>query len=477
MASPVSSIFLWTSFAFLSFIYCVYGGRETVESRHILQFHTVQLSSLLPASVCKSSSKDKASRSTLKVVHKHGPCSQLVQDSANVPTHSQLLEQDQSRVDSLHSRLSRRSSKGQNLETSKAKLPAKSGASLGTGNYIVTVGLGTPRKDLSVIFDTGSDLTWTQCQPCASATSCYKQAEPMFNPAQSSTYSNLTCDSAQCSQLTSATGNPPRCAATTCVYGIQYGDQSFSKGFYGKERLTLTPTDVFDNFFFGCGQDNDGLFGGAAGLLGLGRNQISLVSQTSTKYGRLFSYCLPPTSSSTGYLSFGSGATSSTKFTPLYPNSQNPSFYFIELTGISVGGQKLAISPAVFSTAGTIIDSGTVITRLPPTAYSSLRSTFRQMMSQYPMAQPLSLLDTCYDFSKYSSVSIPKISLFFGGGTEVSLDVAGTVYGSKSQLCLAFAGNSDDGDVAIFGNRQQVTFAMVYDDAGKRLGFGQGGCS
>jgi hypothetical protein len=33
-----------------------------------------------------------------------------------------------------------------------------------------------------------------------------------------------------------------------------------SVGFFGKERLTLAPTDVFDNFLFGCGLNNQGLF-------------------------------------------------------------------------------------------------------------------------------------------------------------------------------------------------------------------------
>ncbi|KAH7839161.1 hypothetical protein Vadar_000605 [Vaccinium darrowii] len=63
------------------------------------------------------------------------------------------------------------------------------------------------------------------------------------------------------------------------------------------ETLTLTPFDVFPNFTFGGGVDNGGLFGGSAGLLGLGRNPVSLVGQTASKYGNYFSYCLPTFSS------------------------------------------------------------------------------------------------------------------------------------------------------------------------------------
>ncbi|CAK9161446.1 unnamed protein product [Ilex paraguariensis] len=134
---------------------------ETSESRH----HTVQVSSLLPASLCNPTTKGSNKKSSLKVVHRNGPCSQLSQDKANTPTLTQILYHDQSRVNSIHSRLAFNSGKT-SLQDSQATIPAQSGSMLGSGNYIVTVGLGSPKRDLSLIFDTGSDLTWTQCQPC-----------------------------------------------------------------------------------------------------------------------------------------------------------------------------------------------------------------------------------------------------------------------------------------------------------------------
>ncbi|XVE71300.1 hypothetical protein DITRI_Ditri10aG0140500 [Diplodiscus trichospermus] len=457
----------------------VFGRREsTAESHHLQHSHIIQVSSLLPSSFCSPSAKASDKKSALPVVHNHGPCSQLHHDKANIPTHTQILLHDEARVKSIHSKLAKINPGSTNVkQTDAATLPAKDGSVVGTGNYIVTIGLGTPKKDLSLIFDTGSDITWTQCQPCAG--SCYKQKDPIFSPSESSTYSNISCTSAVCSSLISATGNSPRCSSSTCVYGVQYGDSSFTIGFFAKETLTLTSTDVFDSFLFGCGQNNQGLFGGAAGLLGLGRDKLSLPSQTAFKYNKLFSFCLPSSASSTGFLTFGNGGLSkSLKFTTLSTISQDSSYYGIDITGISVAGEKLPISVSVFTTAGAIIDSGTVITRLPPTAYAALRSAFRKQMSQYPMAQPLSILDTCYDLSKYSTVTVPKISFFFSGGVEVPLDAKGVLYiNSISQVCLAFAGNSDDTDAGIFGNTQQKTLQVVYDGAGRRIGFATGGCT
>ncbi|KAG8636431.1 aspartyl protease family protein At5g10770 isoform X2 [Manihot esculenta] len=449
--------------------YALFQGRKLADHSH-----TLQLSSLLPSDSCKPYAIKVENKVSLKVVHRHGPCSQLNQGKAGkAPSHTKILLQDESRVKSIHSKLS-----GTNdvKLTDAATLPAHDGSSIGSGNYIVTVGLGTPKKDLSLIFDTGSDLTWTQCQPCAR--SCYKQKDPIFDPSQSTSYTNISCGSSLCDSLASATGNTLNCASSTCVYGIQYGDSSFSVGFFGKERLTLTPTDVFENFYFGCGQNNQGLFGGSAGLLGLGRDPLSLVSQTSQKYNKLFSYCLPSSSSSTGFLTFGGYSSKSVKFTPLSTISAGPSFYGLDFTGISVGGSKLSISQSVFSTAGAIIDSGTVITRLPPAAYSALRSAFRQLMTKYPTAPALSILDTCYDFTNYKTVTIPKIGLFFNGGIEVDIDATGILYVNKiSQVCLAFAGNSDASDVAILGNVQQRSLEVVYDGAAGKVGFAAGGCS
>ncbi|XP_052210265.1 aspartyl protease family protein At5g10770-like isoform X2 [Diospyros lotus] len=422
--------------------------------------------------------------STMKVVHRHGPCSKLSTTTQNMTdihtgptrrlTHQHILSLDQSRVDSIQSRLRLHS----NPNPDAADLPAKSGLSIGSANYIITLGLGTPKRDLSLLFDTGTDLTWTQCKPCIKR--CYVQKEPIFNPSLSKTYKNVSCSSPQCSQLTSATGNSLDCSSATCVYGIQYGGQSFSIGYFAEETMSLTPTDVFPNFLFGCGQDNEGLFKGAAGLLGLGRGQLSLVSQTASKYGKYFSYCLPSISSSTGHLTLGKGSTpENLEFTPFATNPREmDSFYFVDIIKIRVGGVTLSISQTVFKSSRTIIDSGTIITRLPPVAYTALRATFRKQMKKYPLTYRLSILDTCYDLSGYTRVFIPRISIFFRGDVEVAIDLSGIIYGvDASQVCLAFAGNSDASDVGIIGNAQQQTLEVVYDVAGGKLGFAMGGCS
>ncbi|KAL5077449.1 hypothetical protein RYX36_016433 [Vicia faba] len=486
MAFKMSHFFL-VSIAVVLFLFFFlqnsFAIETTWEERH---HHLVQTSSLLPSSSCSSSTQGSKRKSTLDVVHKHGPCSQLNNNGKanSVETHSDILNNDKERIKYIQSKLLSSSNNNNNnkmkeieLDSSSANLPAKSALPFGYGNYYVVVGLGTPKRNLSLAFDTGSDLTWTQCQPCAG--SCYKQIDEIFDPSKSTSYNNITCTSPDCTQLLSATEINPGCSRSTkaCIYGIRYGDGSFSVGYFSSEQLTVTPTDTIENFLFGCGQDNEGLFIGVAGLLGLGRHPISFVQQTSQKYDKTFSYCLPSTSSGVGYLTFGSTNNNDVSYTSSPTASHGHSFYYIDILGITLNGTQLPISSSLFSSAGAIIDSGTVITRLPPTVYATLRDSFQKGMSKYPRAEPFSLFDTCYDLSGVEDLSIPQINFVLAGGVTVELVVPGILYTiSSKQVCLAFAANRADTDLTVFGNVQQKTLEVVYDVGGGRIGFGSNGC-
>nr|CAB3457388.1 unnamed protein product [Digitaria exilis] len=453
-----------------------FPGASADESSVAPDWHVVSVSSLLPsAAVCSSARAPNSS--ALSVVHRHGPCSPLLARGA-APSHTEILDRDQDRVDSIHRRVSGAAAIATSSATNPARgskgvsLPAQSGLSLGVGNYIVSVGLGTPRKDFSVVFDTGSDLSWVQCKPC---NDCYDQQDPLFDPSRSSTYAPVPCGDPQCRGLDSwscsASGN-------RCRYEVVYGDQSQTDGNLARDTLSLGPSDSLKSFVFGCGDDDSGLFGKADGLFGLGRNKVSLASQASAKYGAGFSYCLPSSSSSTGYLSLGPASPANAQFTAMATRTDTPSFYYLDLVGIKVAGKTIRVSAAVFKAAGTVIDSGTVITRLPSSAYRALRSAFARPMRRYKRAPALSILDTCYDFTGHTTVQIPAVELVFSGGATVGLDFSGVLYVSKvSQACLAFASNGDDTSLGILGNTQQRTFAVVYDVANQKIGFGAKGCT
>ncbi|KAG9455931.1 hypothetical protein H6P81_000439 [Aristolochia fimbriata] len=388
-----------------------------------------------------------------------------------------LLYSDESRVRSIQSQRNRVVST-KTEQQSESEMPLGSGIKLQTMNYIVTIELGGQK--MSVIVDTGSDITWVQCQPCRY---CYNQQDPLFNPTLSPTFHSILCNSSICASLQFATGNLGFCRINgkNCNYNVNYGDGSYTDGELSLEQLKLGDTTV-QNFVFGCGQRNHGLFGGVSGLMGLGRSRLSLVSQTLAEFGGVFSYCLPSEENLSGSLILGANLSAFRNSTPIsytriVSNPQMPTFYFLNFTGASVGG--IPLQAPGFAKGVTLIDSGTVITRLVPSVYKAVRDEFLKQFSGYPSAPGFSILDTCFNLTGYSEVDIPNLRLHFEGGTEVKVDVSGMFYFVRkdaSQVCLALASLSSEDEIAIIGNYQQKNLRVVYNGKDSELGFAEENC-
>ncbi|KAL6128558.1 hypothetical protein ACLB2K_071913 [Fragaria x ananassa] len=385
------------------------------------------------------------------------------------------LRRDSLRFDSLTSLAYNRTRPGPSSGFSSSIV---SGLSQGSGEYFTRIGVGSPPKYLYMVLDTGSDVVWLQCAPCKR---CYSQTDPVFDPRKSSSFSSLPCSSPLCRRLDS-----PGCSSKskTCLYQVSYGDGSFTFGDFSTETLTFRRSKV-PKVALGCGHDNEGLFVGAAGLLGLGRGKLSFPSQTGSRFNSKFSYCLVDRSASSKPSSvvFGDSAVSRTaRFTPLVPNPKLDTFYYIELLAISVGGTRVpGITASLFKldpsgNGGVIIDSGTSVTRLTRSAYISLRDAFRAGARSLKRAPEFSLFDTCFDLSGKTEVKVPTVVLHFRGA-DVSLPATNYLIpvDSSGTFCFAFAGTT--GGLSIIGNIQQQGFRVVYDLAGKRVGFAPRGCA
>lgn len=128
------------------------------------------------------------------------------------------------------------------------------------------------------------------------------------------------------------------------------------------------------NFLFGCMDNDTSSFGTADGLVGMGRGPLSLPSQLSqlTSFN-VFSYCLVPYLVSfnlTSPLLFGASNSKGLKlvYTPIVDNPDIITYYWVNMTGISINGTAVKIPKAPLewnlttSTGGTIFDSGTSYT-------------------------------------------------------------------------------------------------------------------
>lgn len=357
-------------------------------------------------------------------------------------------------------------------DTSQVEAPVHPG----TGEFLMNLAIGTPPETFSAIIDTGSDLIWTQCKPC---TDCYKQPTPIFDPKKSSSFSTIPCKSQLCDALPASA-----CVTGGCEYLYQYGDYSMTEGVLATETFTFGDSDVsVPKIGFGCGNDNEGDgFSQGAGLVGLGRGPLSLVSQLKEPK---FSYCLTSIDNSkTSTLLFGSLAseknstqkgTKST--TPLIRNPSQPSFYYLSLEGISVGKTLLPIKKSAFElqddgSGGLIIDSGTTISYIDSNAFDSLKKEFVSQVKLAVDNSGSSGLDLCFSLpSDTTDVEIPKLVFHFKGA---DVELPGENYmvadSSSGLLCLAM-GSSGSAGMSIFGNIQQQNFLVVHDLVKETLSF------
>lgn len=382
----------------------------------------------------------------------------------------------------LHLRLRRDASRVESIlraSTSSFKSTVISGLPQGSGEYFTRIGVGTPPTSIDMVLDTGSDIVWLQCSPCHK---CYNQSDPVFNPNTSLSFAFVPCFSHQCRFLDIAGCDIRR---RSCLYQVSYGDGSNTAGELATETFTFHGGMKLNGVAFGCGHDNEGLFVGAGGLLGLGRGRLSFPAQVK----RRFSYCLADrmsgskNHSSTSTLVFGKENYSKMIRTPMIMNPRLNTFYYMEVMDISVGGTKLpgAIRSdlkldQLTGQGGVIIDSGTSVTRLARPTYVALRDAFRRGARGLKVADEFSLFDTCYDLTGKKVVKVPTVVFHLGGGGQLSLPSENYLIpvDRKGVFCLAFAG-TDDG-ISIIGNIQQQGFRVVFDEVGSTIGFGRNGC-
>ncbi|KAJ4765244.1 Eukaryotic aspartyl protease family protein [Rhynchospora pubera] len=372
--------------------------------------------------------------------------------------------------------LTRRISNLAHIESGQ-ELGAQTDAYLGTGEFVMDVGVGTPSLSFPGIIDTGSDLVWTQCKPCVR---CFNQSTELFDPSKSSTYKQLPCKSDLCKALPAS-----QCGKTnnSCQYAYGYADLSFTQGNLSSETMTLGSQE-FKNIAFGCANNNSDGFPQSSGLVGLGRGPLSLTSQLGFKK---FSHCFASLDlKKKSPMLFGSlvsinasAATASTQSTPLVQNKEFPSFYYLSLLGITVGTTKLNIPSSTFALksdggSGTIIDSGTTLTYLQPKAYNIVRKAFVSQTKLHVADGSTTGFDLCFKATSNTTFGVPKLILHFQGA-DLDLPESNYFIHDKDSglLCSTIMPSFDS---AIIGNMLQQNIFVIYDIAKNILSFAPTQC-
>ncbi|CAN1132288.1 Aspartic proteinase CDR1 [Linum perenne] len=350
------------------------------------------------------------------------------------------------------------------------------------GEYLMNISLGSPPFPVLAIADTGSDIIWTQCQPCID---CYKQNAPIFDPKSSSTYNPVPCYSDTCLLLV---GEGSFCSsdAQSCEYKVAYGDQSHTLGDITTETLTLEASNVnvhvaFPNTIFGCGHDNKGTFSPkGSGIIGLGGGPASLITQLGPTIQGKFSYCMVQYflfTKTTSTMHFGQNAVVSGNdvvSTNLFSSDLTPTFYMIELRSVTVGNTTIPFAGVPLQSSGNIIvDSGTTLTIVPTDFLVEFSAAVEaQVTGGKKTDDPQGLLSLCY-FAD-SKLGVPPVTMHFGGGDVALTSVNVFIPMSETVVCLAFYGNDD---VSIYGNVAQQNFLVGFDLLKKTVSFKPTNCA
>ncbi|OAY68587.1 Aspartic proteinase nepenthesin-1 [Ananas comosus] len=352
----------------------------------------------------------------------------------------------------------------------------------GEGEYLMDIAIGTPPLPFTAILDTGSDLIWTQCKPCIK---CLKVPAHPFDPSKSSTYSALPCAGKLCQAV------PNNCSSASrdqqhCFYSYGYGDGTSSDGALATETFTFgSVTKVrVPGLGFGCGNDNGGDLNGGSGIVGFGRNPLSLISQLGI---RKFAYCFTPLlqfQSKQSTLFFGPLANIVGRgpilTTPLLQNPSIPTFYYVSLLGITVGKNRLKIPKSAFQlrkdgTGGVIVDSGTLVTGLVDVAYEKAVQAFKSYVKLPVVEEDTGPFELCFKTptNDTASVKVPQLVFHFQGADMGLPRENYMVEYTDRVLCVNIF---DNGDSSVIGNIQQHNMKVLFDLEKEKLSFAPAQC-
>ncbi|XP_015934846.1 aspartyl protease AED3 [Arachis duranensis] len=359
-------------------------------------------------------------------------------------------------------------------QKSVVSAPIASGQAFNIGNYVVRVKIGTPGQLMFMVLDTSTDEAFVPCSGCVGCSAT------TFSPKDSTSYGPLDCSVPQCGQVRGL--QCPSTGAGACAFNQSYAGSTFSATLV-QDSLRLA-NDVVPGYSFGCVNAISGESIPAQGLLGLGRGPLSLLSQSGALYSGVFSYCLPSFKSYyfSGSLKLGPvGQPKSIRTTPLLRNPHRPSLYYVNLTGISVGkvlvpvpSEYLAFDPNTGS--GTIIDSGTVITRFVEPVYNVVRDEFRKQVGG--TFSSLGAFDTCF-VKTYENLA-PTVTLHFTG-LDLKLPLENSLIhssaGSLACLAMAAAPSNVNSVLNVIANLQQQNLRILFDTINNKVGIARELCN
>ncbi|KAJ4838183.1 hypothetical protein Tsubulata_032524 [Turnera subulata] len=353
-----------------------------------------------------------------------------------------------------------------------------------SGFYNVTVYIGQPSKPYFLDVDTGSDLTWLQCDaPCVQ---CTEAPHPYYRPSSDL----VPCKDPICASLHSS-GDYKCDNPTQCDYEVEYADGGSSLGVLVKDVFLLNSTTekrLSPLLALGCGYDQlpGGSYHPLDGILGLGRGKASFISQLSSQglVRNVLGHCLSGLGG--GFLFFGDDLYDSSRVTwtplsPDYSKHYTPGYAELIFSGKPTGFRNLLVA----------FDSGSSYSYLNSEAYQGFISLVKKELSGKPISQALDdkTLPICWkgrrpfkrirDVKKYFKTF--SLSFTDGGKTKTQFELPPEAYliiSNKGNVCLGILNGTEVGlrDLNVIGDVSMQDRVMIYDNEKQQIGWAPANC-
>ncbi|KAL6838599.1 hypothetical protein ACP4OV_031556 [Aristida adscensionis] len=370
---------------------------------------------------------------------------------------------------------------------STAAAPQLRGNAFPDRQYYTSISIGNPPKPYFLDVDTGSDLTWIQCDaPCAN---CAKGPHPLYKPAQGNIIhpSDSPCQEIRGNQKPSDTSKQ-------CDYEIAYADRSSSMGVLATDNMQLITEDGERenlDIAFGCAYDQQGeLLNSLAstdGILGLKSAAISLPAQLASQgiISNVFGHCMTTDPSGGGYMFLGDdyiprwGAT----WVPIRNGPDN--IYSAEAEEVNHGDQQLRKLTRV------IFDSGSTYTYFPREAYINLIAALKDVSPRFVQDHSDKTLPFCMK-ADFTVRSVDDVKQFF---MPLSLQFKKRLFvfprtftlhpedyliiNDKGNVCLGVLDGSEIGygSAIVLGDVSLRGKLVAYDNDENQIGWVQSDCT
>ncbi|XP_038875838.1 probable aspartic proteinase GIP2 [Benincasa hispida] len=354
-----------------------------------------------------------------------------------------------------------------------------------TNHYLATVYHGSPIKPLHLAVDLGGQSLWMACGASSSSRS-------------------IPSRSIQCIAATGGGRSGSVGGVCDVIARNPFGDLE-GKAVLVEDTVALRSLDrstaAVIVALHSCAPRFllQGLAKSVKGILGLGRNQISLPAQIATELGshRRFSICLSSTNgvvfpdSGSQDSVYGSEISSSLTYTPILTKkidaSQSPE-YFINVKAIKVDGNRLDLNKSLLDLdgggdgggGGTRLSTVVPYTALESSIFNSLIAAFRAAAAAMNMKEvaPVALFEACFESENMEMTAtgpkVPEIELILQS-EMVGWKINGRnsmVKVNDEAFCLGFVdGGLKPRNAIVLGGYQMEDIVLDFDMGTSMLGF------